>query len=364
MAGEEAGKETQTQDTEAVLEEFKGPDDEGSLASIIEQSRHQVLTEHPTAGGMGAFEPKPEEKEEETPLPEEIPTETEDDKPPAETTPPETEFKPKHQTWEETEKARIEAEQKMHAATEEAANLRKELGERQEKGAEKETPEPPEPPAEAPKPVTKEERKERVKTALATIRDLDEGDPDYDEKVAEAWAEAGVGGSEVPVPDKNEIAKLVAQQVREELKAEDETKRQKDEVVRQEQVDADARTKAEELATEAGLNMGKGTADHRLFWDVARELPEELKPKPNASATELEKLFPDQVKWVVGEVRRLKGEIVQGKPGTDGQVRELQRQNAVLERGSTRSMQTKKPSEPENYTLGGIINQQMNQRRI
>ncbi|MBI4961034.1 MAG: hypothetical protein HY915_16310 [Desulfovibrio sp.] len=345
MAGEaEIGKETQPQDTQVLLEEFKGPEDEDSLANILERSRHQVLTEHPAAGGMGALEPKPEE--EETPLPEET-SETEDGKPPDETKPPETEppkFEPKHKTWEETEKARIEAEQKMHAATEETAQTRRELEELRQKSAEKE----PEPPAEAPKPVTKEGRKERVKTALATIRDLDEADPDYDEKVAEAWAEAGVGGSEVP--DKNEIAKLV----REELKAQDEAKRQKDEEVAQEQADANVRTKAEELAAGAGLNMGKGTLDNRLFWDVARGIPDDQKSKP----------FPEQVQWAVGEVRRLKGEIVQGKPGAEEQAREIQKQNAVLERGSTQTTRTRKPAEPETYTLGGIINSQMNQRRI
>lgn len=353
MAGEaETGHEVQTQETEPVpSEDLKGPEDEGSLASILERGRHRVLTEHPTAGGMGAFEAKPEEEEaspeEETNPPEEIP--------PGEEKPPDPpEFQPKHQTWQETEKARLEAEQKMHTATEEAANLRKELDALKEKDVEKETAQPPEPPTESPKPVTKEERKARVKTALATIRELDETDPDYDEKVAEAWAEAGVGGSEVPFPDKDEIAKAVAQQVRDELKADDEAQRQKGEEERQNQAKVDARTKAEELATGAGLNMAKGTADYRLFWDVAQEIPNEQRSKP----------FSEQVQWAVGEVRRLKGDMIQGNPGAKARAQEIQRQNAVLERGSSQTTQTRKPPESETYTLGGIINSQLNARRI
>jgi len=40
---------------------------------------------------------------------------------------PSDEFKPKHKTWEETEKARVESERKMHEATTKASTLEREL---------------------------------------------------------------------------------------------------------------------------------------------------------------------------------------------------------------------------------------------
>jgi len=376
----ETGKETQAQDQVILPEVLKGPEDEGSLASIIEQSRHRVLTEHPTAAGvMGAFEPRPEE-EEETPA-EEIASSEEapgEEKPPeASEEPPK--FQPKHATWEETEKARLEAEQKMHAATEETARTRRELEELRQKGVEKEAVQPPEPPAGEVKVATREERKAQLVAvakvanakALAKINEIPEFDaegnhnPQYAELAAEAWAEANAEALlEAGISSAGLSREEVAQLVKEQLQAEEEAKRQKDEEDRQKQADINARTQAEELATDAGLNMEEGSADYRLFWNVAGEVPEELKAKPGASPEEKKKAFTAQVQWAVDKVRGLKGEMVQNKPGADKQAQEVQRQNTVLERGSSRTTQTKKPSEPEPYTLGGILNQQMNQRRI
>jgi hypothetical protein len=370
MAGEtDTGKETQ--ETQVVLpEDLKGPEDAGSLADILERTRHQVLTEHPGPGIRGAFEPNSGEREEETPLeeetkpPEETPKEGEE-KPPETKTPSEEEipegwgFKPKYKDHKEAEKGAREHQQKVTEATEATKRerearekLEQENKELREKLTEKEA-KPPEPPVKTLEEL-EAEQEARILAALEEIGGLDEGDPDYQKKVARAWRKAGVGGVGQPaIPDPQEIARLAVQQVKEELKAEEEAKRQRDEEGRQQQANADARTQADNLAAEAGLNMAKGTADYRLFWDVAGDLPENLKSKP----------FTEQVHWAVGEVRRLKGEVVQDKQTAAEKAREVQRQNTVLERGSNRPGKATEP-EAKTYTLGGIINSQMNARRI
>ncbi|MBU1307860.1 MAG: hypothetical protein KKF33_20340 [Alphaproteobacteria bacterium] len=95
----------------------------------------------------------------------------------------EEEFKPKHKSWNETERARLEAEKMGHTAKEEAARLKRELEEykrtfREVKGDQK-----PQPQADTP-------RKRILREANAKIARLNPDAPDYNEQVQDVWAEA------------------------------------------------------------------------------------------------------------------------------------------------------------------------------
>jgi hypothetical protein len=273
-------------------------------------------------------------------------------------------FTPKHKTWEETERARREAESTMTKANqkaaeeekarikaeEEAAAVRKEL---EDLKAAQAAPAAEPAQVEPAKPVTKAEQKSRIKTALATIRSIAEDDPDYDEKVAEAWAEAGVGTSAVPIPDQKEIAKETAKIVREELKAEQTAKDAKTETERRQEAAVRVREDADAAATKAGLQMEPGSADHRLFWDLAKEVPAELRTKP----------LKDQVDWTVKEVQRLKTGVVQTTEAERERARRAQLNNAVLEKGDTRPA-PKKGANDEPYTTSSLKNEVMRERVI
>jgi len=314
---------------EVASEDLQTSDNPDSLAGIIERSKIE-FSGHPAEGG----EEPPEE------------TRTDGEDPPE---PPEPEKKFKYASHEEAEKGAAETQRFATEKAEEAKTAR-ERAEALERELAEVRAAPPEP-AEAPKPPTRVEAKGRVATALKTIRQLDEDDPEYDDKVADAWAEAGVGGPQVPVPDTAEITKIVTKQVKEELQAARDVvaaKEAESETIR-------IRTTATELATKSGLDMETGSADHRLFWDVAREIP--------ATNPELEaKPLKEQTEWVVNEVRRLTGKVIETKAQRDERARQHQAQNTPLGRGSTRPQTTSTKQEPA--TLGNILENQRAARRI
>jgi hypothetical protein len=352
---DETGKENVMETQEVPVDELKGPEEEGSLASILEKAPHPVFTGHPAAAAEEEETP-PGPGEEATP-PEVTPKGEE--KPPEPPEPPE--FKPKYKNQEEAERAHQEAERRMHEATTQAAQEKeaREAAERERDGlkaklAEKETTKPPEPPAKTQEELDAE-REAKIEAALDEIEQLDTSAPDYRKKVAKAWAKAGFGGGGQPaIPGSKELEEMVGRLVADRLQereAADAAQRQKDEEDRQARENANLRTKAEDLATQAGLNMGKGTVDYRLFWDVAGEISDEVKAKP----------FAEQVNWTVGEVRRLKGEVVQTTDQARQRGQENQKNNSVLEKGANRPHT---PPAPEPYTLGSIMNKHQEARRI
>ena len=332
----ETGKEAVVDTQQA---ELVSPDQEGSLSDIISKQTGTVFSGHPAEeGAAGPEGEKPEDRTEGG----EPAAKPEDKAKPAEDAAPQF----KHQTWEETEKARVEAERAMHAAKEEAATLRKEKEERD--AADKVAAET----AKAiPQPTPEEVRaaaKAKVKATLKTIGSLDEEDPEYDEKVAEAWADAGLGAPSVAAaPDKAEIAKLVEEQVTNTLKAEREATAEKDRAAEI----ARTRENAQDMAAKAGLKMDKGTVDYRLFWDVAQEIPKELSEKP----------LKEQVDWAIDEVHRLKGDIVKTKEEKAAEAKKVQLRQQPLERGPERV--PAKPSS-EGYSINSIVSKQQETRRI
>lgn len=330
-----------TQQTQLV-----DPDAEGSLSDILEKSKGPVFEGHP-ADAEGAAGPEGEAGSVERTA-EQIEADRIKEEEAAAAKKAE-EAKPtlKYKSQEEAEAAQAEAARKMHEATEEAARLREEIKTRDEAAkTAKETAE-----AEAAQRKPEEiraEAKTKVKTALATIRGLDEEDPEYDEKVADAWATAGVGAASVAAaPDRTEIAKIVDEQVKLQLKTERDVNAEKD----RETANARVRENAHDLAAKAGLAMEKGTADYRLFWDVAKDVPTDVAAQP----------LSDQVSWAVDEVHRLKGEVVKTKEQKAAEAKRLQQQQAPLEAGPTRVVT--KPKE-ESYSINTIVGKQQEARRI
>ncbi|MFA5381976.1 MAG: hypothetical protein WC356_02335 [Candidatus Micrarchaeia archaeon] len=244
------------------------------------------------------------------------------------------EFTPKHKTWEETEGAREEAERRMHEATTKAAEekvaretLEAELAElRAAKPPEKEE-EPPVPPA------TPEERKKKLfevartanKKAVAKIRELDTQDPDYDDHVAGAWAEANAeallesGMGSTAGLSREEVSNLVKEQVKAEREAEKAAKAERD--IQDESTRA--YNKALDLAKASGLDMEEDSADRIMFDALASKMPNELKNKGVEAIHE-------KVDWVVAGVKQKLGRVVEQT--------EAQRQAALANQNRNRPL--------------------------
>lgn len=343
MAGEaEAGKENLTDSQALASEELKGPEDEGSLASIMEQAPRLIFTGHPALG---------EEEEGDQPGPDEGKTTPGEAGTAKETqTPPEKKYK----SWEEAETGAREHQSAFTKKAEDAAREKeaREVAERErdelkQKLAEKEAgAKPPETPAATKTPEELEaEQEARIEQALEEIGQLDEFDPEYKKKVARAWRKAGIGGAGQPtIPSGQALDELIDKRVEERFKARETEKEAESQESR-------TRAKAGEMAGKSGLNMEEGSADHTLFWATVSKMPQDLDAKP----------FEEQVQWTVNEVRRLKGEVVQSKAEMDAKAREIQVNNTILERGSTRP---KKKEVPEPYTLGSIMTKHQESRRI
>lgn len=326
MAGE-AGTEVVTEAQAIPPDALRGSEDEGSLASILEETPQIVFSGHPGEVGFAESGEIPQDLE----ISGEAPVSPE---PPAK---PEK----KYQTWEAAEAGALEHQRFATEKAEEAKQAReareaveRERDELKEKLAGGDVAKSPEKPA-----VSEEEAEARIEAALGEIGQLDEFDPNYKRLVAKAWRRAGIG--EV---NSEEITKEVARRVRDEIKAENEATRH----VREE---TDIRTQAVELAGKGGLNMEEGSADHILFWNQAAKLPQEMQSKP----------FDEQVNWTVNEVRRLKGQVVQTKSQQDAMARQEQTRNTVLERGATRPQV---PVKSEPVSLGAILNSHKELRRI
>lgn len=378
MAGEaEAGKDQLTDSQVVPTGELKGPEDEGSLADIMEKAQPITFTGHPALGEDDAAgegdEPGPDGGEK---PPEDTAGEVDGNK--AEVTPSKPE-KPekKYKSWEEAEAGATEHQSFATKKAEEAAREKEarekaeqEAAELRQKLAEKEAAKPPEKPPVEVKPVTPEESASKIETALEEIGRVAEPEyPDdpynaeaiaeynkkyvaYRKKVAMAWAKAGLGaGTGIPMPSQEEITESVTKKVMEELDAK---KAAEDAAVAEKnrKIEADRAWKdAVELAGKSGLDMKEGSTDYRLFDSFSREMPPEVDEKP----------FDQQVEWVVGEVRRSTGKVIETAEEARARALKAQQDNTVLERGGNK---TPVKTQTEPYTLGSILNTQERSRRI
>lgn len=211
----------------------------------------------------------------------------------------------------------------------------------------------PEKPAEATKPVTGEDRKVRVKAAtkaaLSTIRELDRTDEDYDDKVEDAWTSAllEAGMAESPLTQA-EIDKMVANSMKAQKEA--------DAVQAQEATNAKIWEQAIDFAKKSGLNMAPGSADDRLFRDIANN---DLSNQDFMKG-ETQPPLEDQFKWVVGEVRKITGQVVETSEAEKERARKEQIKNGVLTRGNNPS-KSKEP-ETQDFSISSLRKTEKQQR--
>ena len=251
-----------------------------------------------------------------------------------------------------TEKAEEAAREKeaREAAERERDELRQKL---------EESSKPPDKPAEEPaetKPATRDEQKARLmsvarianRKALEKIGELDRTDPDYQDQVAGAWAEAntealleaGIGGVSPEA-----VGKMVAEQVKTTLAAEREAdkatreeQRKKDEAAEGARIEA----KAKELGTKAGLDLADPESADSIIWDrMARQIPQDVYDKGTLEA---------QVEWVAAEVRKRTGKVAQTAAEREEVARKAQSENGVLGRGGVKPTKTS----PKDGDLGSL----------
>jgi hypothetical protein len=118
----------------------------------------------------------------------------------------------------------------------------------------------------------------------------------------------------------------------------EEQRRVSNEQSAQDQVISDA----VKTATSEGLDMGEGTPDSELFWAFANMAPEGS--------------LENQTKWTIGKVKEHKKPVVIDKE----KVKEVQEQNAVLDRAGEKPPEKKGPVVP--LTLGAAFGE--TERRI
>lgn len=343
-------------------QETLGPEDKGSMAEKL--ARMEAGLE-PETNVDPEPEPEPEpqpEEDKDTPAAEGTSGEVkppEKEPPPEEEIPEGWEFKPKYKDHQEAEKGAREHQQKVTEATEQAKRDReareaaeRERDELRQRIAEQEAAKPPDPPAKTPEEL-EAEQEGRIEAALEEIGELDEADPDYKKKVARAWRKAGVGGAGQPAaPDPKVLEEMIDARVAKRLQARDAEVVQQREQETVEQV----REKATSLAAKAGLDMEEDSTDEILFWRMAERLPKEMDGKP----------LQEQVDWVVTEVRKRIGRVVQMTDAEREKARKAQAENAVLERGNARpNLPTAAPKlRSMDDIISDIETKEQRQRRI
>ena len=268
--------------------------------------------------------------------------------------PKEEEVKPKYKNQDEAEKAALEATRKMTEATTQAAEEKKArealASERDElkQKLEEALANPPEKPAEETKPATGDDRKTRIKAATKAVFDkiaeMDRTDADYQEQVADAWAEGleavGMGGANLTQAEIDKMVKgslKVEQDATAAARAEQD---KKDAAAENERVE----TKARDLGAKAGLDLDDPDSADSIIWDrMKTKIPKEIFDKGTLEA---------QVEWVAAEVRKRTGKVVETSEAEKEIARKAQVKNGILPRGNNR------PAVPEdkneNYSLASL----------
>ena len=324
MVGEnEAGEGTQ-------LDTRTGPETvPAQPTDLDEELGHRLLTGHPAdTGGEGEGGTGPDEGKPEAGAAGAGEVKTGEEKPP--------EWKPKYKNQEEAERAHAEAERKMHEATTKTADIERERDELKQRleAAEK----PPEKPVEEVKALTDAERKAKLKEvakiankkAVAAIKQLDDTDPEYDDQVADAWAEAnadallqaGIGASTL---NQVELDKLIDQKI--------EAKEQASKAARDEEDKKTAAQKAWDKALDAAEEAGlavrdEATAEFLIFRGLEEKIPKELYGKPK-EATD----------WMIAEAQKRLGKTVMTQQQREDAARKKQIDNSVLGLGGRRTPQ-------------------------
>jgi hypothetical protein len=265
--------------------------------------------------------------------------------------PADTKFK--HSTWEETEKARVEAEKLGHRKAEEAAEAKRkaEQLERQLEELKKAKDEKPkvEPPP-APNPEEVAARKQKVASLAKQFAALDSFSDDYADKAGELLAQMVELGA--PQNQTSNIEATIQQAVeerltayREEQRAADERKQQEAETARKNQ---EAQDHAVKIAGDGGLNMKDGSLDSMLFWELSTQAPKDVP-------------FEEQVDWTVKRVNTMKRDFLAAE--VDKRASQTQQDNRILERGGTPPPPPKENTDAP-LTFNGALERTMKARVV
>lgn len=231
-------------------------------------------------------------------------------------------FAPKHKSWEETEKARVEAEKLITAKAEEAKAEREAREALEAKIAEQERLA-----AEAakPKPLTEDERDEIYAKAAADLADLDQGDPDYLKNYGRILRKANDAANPHAQFDPSLTPAEIANKAWEEIKAKQAEESAKTAEQRKTEEDARTEASARELGIKAGLNLNDPESADSIIWDrLKQKIPQEVFDKGTLEA---------QVEWVAQGVRQKTGQVVEQTDVEREQARMAQKNNAVLGKG-------------------------------
>ena len=245
--------------------------------------------------------------------------------------------KPKFATVEEYDKAYKEAETRMHTATGETAKEReaREAAEKRADAAEaklaEQEAERERLAAEAakPKPVSEEEQDAIFEKAASDLRDLDPNDPDYARDYGRIMRKAVAAVKSQALVDPDATSEEIANKAWEKLQIKQTAESAKTAEARQRENQERINREANDFAKQAGLDMTPGSADYRLFWDIAHnDLHEQEFMKGD-------KLPPpdEQFKWVTGEAKRLKGQVVEQTEAERKLAAEAQKKNAIMGKG-------------------------------
>lgn len=317
------------------------------MAEIIEQAEPESLTEimddvrpvysgHPSSEKSVSDKEPPEtpaeEKLETIPPVEESDTEVKELEPAVAQEPKSDEPVFKYKNHEEAEKGYKEAERLITQRAEEtkrererSEDLQRQLNEALLKTGTPEKPEEEALPAQATNAV-------RMQNLLEEVNRLDPEGEDYNLKVAEIWGRLD-DDRQTEFETKMQAAIKTYDEQRQE-----EQRRFSNEQSAQDQVIADA----VKTATSEGLDMGEGTPDSELFWAFANTAPEGS--------------LEDQTKWTIDKVKKHKKPVVIDKE----KAKEVQEQNAVLDRAGEKLPERKEPVVP--LTLGAAFGE--TERRI
>jgi hypothetical protein len=265
--------------------------------------------------------------------------------------------KTKDWTVEDFRKGYKEAETRMHEATGETAKektareaaevraaaaetkLAEQEAERERLAAE----------AAKPKAMSEDEQDAVFEKAAEELRDLDTTDPDYLKNYGRIWRKAiNAAGQDRTPPDPETASEAIASKAWEKFQAKQAVESAKTAETREKENQERLDREANDFAKQSGLDMTPGSADYRLFWDIAHnDLGEQEFMKGDTPPPP-----KDQYKWVTEEAKRLKGQVVEQTDEERRLALVAQKNNAVMGKGVsfTPSKET-----PKKRTLSEIM---------
>lgn len=258
--------------------------------------------------------------------------------------------KGKYKSVEDAEKAAKSAERRMHTATEEAANLRKEL-----EATKSQLDEMQKKVVERTMEISEEANEEFLEKVLSEMQELDPMDPAYRKSLAKLYRKMFSQNEKVMAQSLQEAAKQIVQ---EELATKTKEQQEKDERLRRWELGI-------RLATSAGFDMqdtgtdpetGKITRsdDYLLFWRTFQDAPNDLD-------------YEEQVDWTIKELNRILGRKVSSKKKQDDDAKALQNRRVPLGKGSAgpaRGGGKETPAERPSALIQSALDKARERRRI